>query len=350
MQAYISCITHSNSITITAPSSTIESMTEKLGSFGLTVQVIGLQGRFHHGIYCDQVKLMSALCEQDNRFQLPSGNALILPLRSTVNGRIIKDQLLHNVAMESILTHQCHWWQTVTTALEDTHKEVRVMSIGAKSCVPRSVRSRMLKSTSELVNEFISSTQSDYPQYIAITGMAARYPGANSLEELWETLELGKCAVREMPDERFKFNLLKREPKGPFFGNFLDRPDAFDHRFFGISNREAENMDPQQRLLLQVAYEAMESSGYCGLHATDLPNDVGCYVGVGSDDYTGNVGSRHANAFSATGTLQAFNTGRISHHFGWSGPSVVVDTACSSAAVAIHLACKVLLSPFSRLS
>ena len=100
-------------------------------------------------------------------------------------------------------------------------------------------------------------------------------------------------------------------------------------------------MDPQQRLLLEVAYEAMESAGYCGLRASDVPKDVGCYVGVGSDDYTANVGSVHANAYSATGTLQAFNSGRISHHFGWSGPSLIVDSACSSAAVAVHLACKV---------
>lgn len=319
-------------------------MIEHFRSVGLTVQAIGLKGRFHHESYCDKVRSISALCERDNRFRLPWGNSLVQPLRSTANGKIIEDQLLHNVAMESILTSQCHWWQTVTAALEDSQKEVRVMSVGSKSCVPRSVRGQMLESTSELMKEAISSTQAENPQYIAITGMAGRYPGANSLDELWEILELGKCCAQEMPDERFKFSLLKREPKGPFFGNLLARPDAFDHRFFGISNREAENMDPQQRLLLQVAYEAMESAGYCGVHAADLPKDIGCYVGVGTDDYTGNVGSKHANAFSATGTLQAFNTGRISHHFGWSGPSVVVDTACSSAAVAIHLACKVLFA------
>lgn len=324
-------------------------MIENLRNFGLTVQAIGLKGRFHHVSYCDKVRLISALCDRDDRFLLPRGDTLALPLRSTANGKVIKDQLLNKVALESILTSQCHWWQTVTAALGDSQKEVRVVSVGNKSCVPRSVRGQMLESTSELVKQAISCTQSENKHYIAITGMAGRYPGADSLEELWELLELGKCCVREMPDERFKFSQLKREPKGPFFGNLLARPDAFDHRFFGISNREAENMDPQQRLLLQVAYEAMESAGYCGLDAADLPKDVGCYVGVGTDDYTGNVGSKHANAFSATGTLQAFNTGRISHHFGWSGPSVVVDTACSSAAVAIHLACKVLSPPFIKL-
>lgn len=145
-----------------------------------------------------------------------------------------------------------------------------------------------------------------------------------------------------MPENRFKLSEMLRQPKGPFFGNYLDDPDAFDHRFFGISAREAEAMDPQQRLLLQVAYNAMESAGYCGISTSSLTSDIGCYIGVGSDDYTDNVGSHDSNAFSATGTLQAFNSGRISHYFGWSGPSLTVDTACSSAAVAIHLACKAL--------
>ncbi|GAB1210993.1 Non-reducing polyketide synthase trt4 [Aspergillus terreus] len=177
---------------------------------------------------------------------------------------------------------------------------------------------------------------------IAVTGMACRYPQADSMEELWKILEQGHCTVSPMPKNRFKLDELQREPKGPFWGNFLSRPDTFDHRFFKISAREAESMDPQQRLLLQVAYEAIESAGYCGLRASQLPQDVGCYVGVGTEDYSENVASRNATAFSATGTLQAFNSGRVSHYFGWTGPSVTIDTACSSAAVAIHLACQAL--------
>lgn len=98
-------------------------------------------------------------------------------------------------------------------------------------------------------------------------------------------------------------------------------------------------MDPQQRLLLQVAYEAVESSGYFG-RGGYRPTDVGCYVGVGTDDYCDNVASHPANAFSATGTLRAFISGRVSHYFGWDGPSMTMDTACSSAAVSIHTACK----------
>lgn len=102
-------------------------------------------------------------------------------------------------------------------------------------------------------------------------------------------------------------------------------------------------MDPQQRLALQVAYEAMASSGYLSTPSTTRVKDVGCYLGVGAVDYEENVASHSANAFAATGVLRAFISGRVSHHFGWEGPSLTLDTACSSSAVAIHTACRALL-------
>lgn len=71
---------------------------------------------------------------------------------------------------------------------------------------------------------------------------------------------------------------------------------------------------------------------------------MGCYLGVGSVDYEENVASDNAGAFSATGTLRAFISGRISHFFGWTGPSITFDTACSSSAVAIHTASKISCS------
>lgn len=162
----------------------------------------------------------------------------------------------------------------------------------------------------------------------------------------------GVSAVQPLPQGRFNPAVLWRDPKGPFWGNFLRDPDTFDHRFFSISGREARSMDPQQRLLLQVVYEALESSGYYGPRQDGPPSAVGCYVGVGSVDYDDNVASENATAFSAVGTLRAFISGRVSHYFGWSGPSITYDTACSSSAVAIHSACKVssmlLIKPDQR--
>ncbi|AEO67410.1 uncharacterized protein THITE_2050784 [Thermothielavioides terrestris NRRL 8126] len=180
---------------------------------------------------------------------------------------------------------------------------------------------------------------------VAVIGMACRFPDADSIEEFWELLSAGKSAVRALPTHRFKPSDLTREPRDAgYHGNFLRNPDHYDHRFFGMSGREAKNMDPQQRLVLQVAYETLESAGYFGVNTPHAERDVGCYLGVGAVDYQDNVASHDANAFSALGTLRAFVSGRISHYFGWSGPSITYDTACSSGAVAIHSAVNAIRS------
>lgn len=344
---------------------------KQLGEHGLSVKMISLRGRFHHPSQLPAVQELSNLCEADERFRVTRVGPCVLPLRSNVDGNlIVKGSSIHKVALESILAKPSQWETTVVGAFEklkvETDEDLGFAAVGTGQFVPRLVRTRILdhmnyrwldpkehghlpngieKSGCRTETAFEGSHDaipiSNTATPIAITGMGCRYAQADSPEQLWEMLNLGRCGVSPLPNDRFKMDQLLREPRGPFFGNYLANPDLFDHRFFGISAREAEAMDPQQRLLLQVAYEAMESAGYCGLRTSNVPNDIGCYVGVGSDDYTDNVGSSNANAFSATGTLQAFCTGRLSHYFGWTGPSVVVDTACSSAAVAIHLACKV---------
>lgn len=320
-------------------------MKQELSGLGLRAKQISLRGRFHHSqTHREGVQHITKLCVKDPRFQLPRGDALLFPLRSNQDGEVIeKAAMLHTVALESILSSKANWWKIVSALLNSAEMEVNrshLLSIGSEEFVPQSVRDRLVPLTDLFdIHRRRELTHGDTP--ITITGMACRYPNADSVSELWRLLELGQCTVQSPPKSRFRMSELQREPKGPFWGHFLNRPDTFDHRFFGISAREAESMDPQQRVLLQVAYESMESAGYCGWQPTELSQDIGCYVGVGSEDYTENVASRHANAFSATGTLQSLISGRISHYFGWSGPSITLDTACSSAAVAIHLACKV---------
>ncbi|KAL9086711.1 MAG: hypothetical protein Q9165_007030, partial [Trypethelium subeluteriae] len=217
--------------------------------------------------------------------------------------------------------------------------------IGKTSCVPRSLSPKRLGDIN--VDQHHSRISDDVgrPKEIAVVGMACRFPKADSVEEFWQLISSGEAAVSQLPIERFNPEEINRKPKPEqFWGNFLEQPDVFDHRFFGISGREAKSMDPQQRLALQVAYEALESSGHFNSPTAQKTTDVGCYFGVGSVDYEGNVASENASAFSAIGTLRAFITGRISHFFGWSGPSITFDTACSSSAVAIHMACKALVT------
>ncbi|KAJ5827566.1 hypothetical protein N7447_004329 [Penicillium robsamsonii] len=370
-KAYASCELDTNSMTVTVPEEGIEALVKDLTSHNLSAKPIALRGRFHHEAHKEAVQRIFKYFEHDKRFLLPNGSELLLPIRSNVDGNVIRQGGLLAIALESILVMQCKWFPTVADAFHDMRQAnngARLLTVGESSIIPRSVSIQSgqqnglgqdsngypnglknghastngVNRAEAMPNFTLNGHRGDPVTPIAIVGMAGRYPQADSVEALWEMLELGRCAVSEMPNDRFKMKKLLRQPNGPFFGNYLDDPEAFDHRFFGISAREAEAMDPQQRLLLQVAYNAMESAGYCGISASSLTSDIGCYIGVGSDDYTDNVGSRDANAFSATGTLQAFNSGRISHYFGWSGPSLIVDTACSSAAVAIHLACKAL--------
>lgn len=191
----------------------------------------------------------------------------------------------------------------------------------------------------------LDSSDYGYPDHaVAIVGMACKFPGAATLDEFWQVLSSGTSMIQRVPVERFPTEKLRRTStsKDPFWGNFLSDADAFDHRFFKKSSREATSMDPQQRLLLEVAYEAMQSSAYFGEAPSASKDDIGCFLGVGATDYGDNVASHSPNAFSAIGTLRAFLSGKISHYFGWTGPSITYDTACSSSAVAFHAACRAI--------
>jgi acyl transferase domain-containing protein len=101
-------------------------------------------------------------------------------------------------------------------------------------------------------------------------------------------------------------------------------------------------MDPQQRLILQTAYQAVAQSGY--YHNYDSDKRIGCYIGLVANDYENNISHTTPNAFSATGALRSYVAGKVSHYFGWTGPGMTLDTACSASTVAITLACQSILS------
>ncbi|KAL8785498.1 MAG: hypothetical protein Q9213_003324 [Squamulea squamosa] len=354
--AYISCATDEKSATVTIPLCDERSFAGRLSQRALLGQPIGLRGRYHHRDNIQIAQQLKKLCRNDKRFQLPTADRVTLPLRSNADASLITHGALHDVAIDSILAQQSKWFQTVQATVAALGTEnIIVASVGAGSFVPRSVTAAELTRLTlpshpgraatkkhkasdgpdpELpmdptaVEEPGSPTQSSlYPtpstqsdpdtadtrsgtSAVAVVGMACRFPEAESLEAFWQLITSGANAVQPIPKERFDVEQLWREPRGPFWGNFLSDPKVFDHRFFSISGREAKSMDPQQRLLLQVVYEAMESSGYYGPQVAEQRNDIGCYVGVGSVDYEDNVSSENATAFSALGTLRAFISGR----------------------------------------
>ncbi|KIA75609.1 polyketide synthase [Aspergillus ustus] len=356
---YISCVTDERRVTVTLQAQDLINALHQFSNAGLPSHTIPLQGRFHrHSIHANIVQQVQQLCQQDERFQLAKANELVLPLRSNIDADLISAGSLHDEALRSILLQQCQWYRTVHAAVATLDGGLdSIISVGSEMAIPRSIleleRAKKLPLQNGIGNHTIINGQSAVPQAnhtsevttaIAIIGMACRYPDSDTLDDFWKLLHSGPSAVQPLPERRFKVSQLQREPKGPFWGNFLRHPDQFDHRFFGISGREAKSMDPQQRLALEVAYEALESAGYFGLSGSGREpiSDVGVYLGVGSVDYGDNVASQDANAFSALGTLRAFITGRLSHYFGWSGPSITYDTACSSGLVAIHAAVNAL--------
>src|SRR6185437_4506583 len=185
---------------------------------------------------------------------------------------------------------------------------------------------------------------------LAIIGIGCHFPGgATSPQAFWELLCSGTDATREIPDDRWdvrKFYDPDPQKPGKMYtshGGFLERIDQFDAHFFGIAPREAMWLDPQQRLLLQVTWEALEDAG---LPAEGLVgSDTGVFIGGFTLDYqlTQNFGplSRYElQAHSATGMMMTMLANRISYIFGFHGPSVSLDTACSGSLVAVHLACQ----------
>jgi acyl transferase domain-containing protein len=187
---------------------------------------------------------------------------------------------------------------------------------------------------------------------IAIIGMGCRFPGGvDSPEAFWDLLRQGEDAVTDVPTDRWNMDDYydpNPDRPGKIYtrkGGFLTQPvDQFDPQFFGISAREAISLDPQQRLLLEVSWEALEQAHYSQDRLTN--SKTGVFVGICGNEYSKMLseagGLEQADAFSATGNALSVAAGRLSYALGLKGPSLAVDTACSSALVAVHLACQQL--------
>ncbi|SNS68614.1 Acyl transferase domain-containing protein [Actinomadura meyerae] len=186
---------------------------------------------------------------------------------------------------------------------------------------------------------------------IAIVGMAGRFPGADSVEALWELLRDGRDGVGPVPPGRWDGLPPGRTgPDGePLLttdqGGFLQDVDRFDAAFFGLPAREADALDPQQRLLLESTWHALEDAG---IDPRSLRRSrTGVFVGISYSDYArvlARGGLEDVDAYYGTGTALNAAAGRISFTLGLNGPAVAVDTACSSSLVALHLAVRSLRS------
>lgn len=192
---------------------------------------------------------------------------------------------------------------------------------------------------------------------IAIIGMGCRFPGgANSPEAFWELLSRGKEAIVPVPSQRWDAEAYYDEnpdlPNKTYarYGGFLDAVDQFDPQFFGMTPREAIALDPQQRLLLEVSWEALENAGIAPQKLTGT--QTGVFVGIGLDDYAKRQIKQQIpiDAYTGSGNAFCFASGRLSYFLGLQGPSLAIDTACSTSLVTVHLACQSLRNRESNLA
>ncbi len=180
---------------------------------------------------------------------------------------------------------------------------------------------------------------------VAIVGLSCRFPGAPDPERYWELLAQGREAIGEMPEDRLALWLALGQTRAsaPRAG-YLDTIDAFEPEFFGLSPREAARMDPQQRLLLELAWEALEDAGV--VPGALAETNVGVYVGVMNADHALVHGRSLPlmDAHLGIGSSLGIAANRVSYVLDLRGPSLAVDTLCSSSLVAVDLACQALRS------
>ncbi|MGK0290543.1 MAG: 3-oxoacyl-(acyl-carrier-protein) synthase/pimeloyl-ACP methyl ester carboxylesterase, partial [bacterium] len=245
--------------------------------------------------------------------------------------------------------------EELTNHILDNHKNEAIEWLGKQQTSTIQIEQDRLEVESipdpvVLPSELIPDSQleaiSDKIQEIAIIGLSAKLPGAKDQEEFWENLKTGKNIVTEIPAKRWNkehwYDEDKDNEQSSYckWGCFLDDVDQFDPLLFNISPKEAVQIDPQERLFLQIAWETLEDAGY---QSNEL-GKVGVFAGATTTSYPFLALENQINGEPVSIPNPSFASlaNRVSYYFDFDGPSMPVDTMCSSAITAIHMACESL--------
>ena len=199
-------------------------------------------------------------------------------------------------------------------------------------------------------SEAIETTKADEIYDIAVIGLAGRFPGTEEAEEFFGNLCEGYSSIKEIPKERWNIEEYYSDDPEELgktdcrYGSFLDDIDKFDPAFFSISVNKAAMIDPQQRLMQEVAWRAEEDAGYS--NGRLAKTKTGVYIGICNNEYAHIKTKDYKNLSPhlASGNTFSIVANRISYVLDVTGPSMAVDTACSSSMVALHNACRDIIS------
>jgi amino acid adenylation domain-containing protein len=197
----------------------------------------------------------------------------------------------------------------------------------------------------------IAAEGSNISTGIAIIGMAGRFPGSASVDELWQNLCAGVESVSWFTPDELDPSVspdLRTDPQYVRARGIIQGAETFDAAFFGISPREAEIMDPQARVFLELTHEALENAGYS---SETFEGEIGLYAGSGQNTYFERHISGRSEIVDRLGAFQTmlanekdFITTRASYKLNLKGPSLSINTACSTSLVAVIQAFQALLS------
>ncbi|CAI7652979.1 unnamed protein product [Penicillium glandicola] len=379
--AYIAVRYDEARATVTASETIAPLLLKRFRAAGITAAEVGIKGQIHspNADRKAQTNTLVDLCNSLPGLQYTDVGNLALPTydnqgegKPLLPGRGSMSEMV----LRSILVQQCHWYDTFS-AVTEGHQDPTVVTFGLERCVPPTLMRRLgtrqiffedlpkhpaqpsswlpnvshgihqeqQKQEQQVRNDVGTKPVADLDnETIAIVGMSVKTAGADDLAEFSEMLKTGKSQHIAITRDRLMHDMLFREsadsdPKRKYYGCFFRDGDAFDHKFFKRSPREAAAMDPQSRIVLQAAYQAVEQSGYFAENTTGYTPDgrdkahVGVYLGSCGVDYEHNISCHEPNAFTATGALKSFITGRVSHLFGWTGPSCrnILSGECTSA-------------------
>ncbi|WP_448269186.1 SDR family NAD(P)-dependent oxidoreductase [Nostoc sp. DSM 114159] len=202
----------------------------------------------------------------------------------------------------------------------------------------------------DIANNFIHSLNENLQDEIAIIGMAGRFPGSNEIDNFWNNLRDGVESISFFTNEELISagvdRSLLNEPNYVKASGILEDIELFDASFFGFSPREAELTDPQHRLFMESVWEALENAGY---NSETYSGQIGLFAGLAASSYLLSNLYSHRDLMESEGSItigndKDFLPTQISYKLNLRGPSINVQTACSTSLVAVHLACQSLLN------